>query len=189
VLPPGNGSATVDHIAINAVMAGCRPAHMRVLLAAVEAMADRRFNLNGVQATTNPVAPLVIVNGPARSALGFNAGYGCFGPGWRANATVGRAVRLVLVNIGGAVPGEKDMAVSGQPAKYTFCVAENEEENPWEWEPLSVERGFPRDASVVTVVGITSIINGLGATPEEVAEAMTYRGTTTTASAAARWSR
>jgi hypothetical protein len=174
VLPPGNGAATVEKIAINAVMAGCRPAYMPVVLAAVEALADPEFNLKAVQVTTNPVAPLLIVNGPARAALGFNAGYGCFGPGCRANATVGRALRLILINIGGAVPGEADMAVAGHPGKYTFCVAENEEESPW--DPLHVERGLARDASAVTVVGISGFINTLQAGVADLAEALTFVG-------------
>ena len=174
VLPPGNGEATVEKIAINAVMAGCRPAYMPVLVAAVEALADPAFNLRTVQSTTNPVAPLLIVNGPVRAALGFNAGYGCYGPGSRANATVGRAIRLILINLGGAVPGEADMAVAGHPGKYTFCVAENEEESPW--APLHVERGLPRDASAVTVVGISGFINTLSAGPADFAEALTFIG-------------
>ena len=174
VLPPGHGSATIEKIAVNAVMAGCRPEYMPVIVAAVEALADPVFNLQGIQGTTNPVAPLLIVNGPIRDGLGFNHGYGCFGPGWRANATVGRAVRLVLINIGGGVPGETDMAVAGHPGKYTFCVSENEGESPW--EPLHVERGFPKEDSVVTVVGISSFINSLGGTVEELAEAATFTG-------------
>lgn len=174
ILAPGHGEATVEKIAINAVMAGCRPEYMPVLLAAVDALADPAFNLQGVQVTTNPVAPLLIVNGPARHELGFNAGYGCFGPGRRANATVGRAIRLILINIGGAVPGEGDMAVAGHPGKYTFCVAEHEEENPW--EPLHVERGLPRDSNAVTVVGISGFLNTLQATVDCLAEAITFSG-------------
>jgi hypothetical protein len=174
VLPPGHGAATVEKIAINAVMAGCRPEFLPVVITAVEALADPAFNLGGVQATTNPVAPLVVVNGPARQRLGFNAGYGCFGPGWRANATVGRAVRLILINVGGGVPGEADMAVAGQPGKYTFCVAENEEESPW--ESLAVERGFAADASTVTVIGVSGFINTFQATVEQLAEAATFTG-------------
>jgi hypothetical protein len=173
-LPPGNGAATVEKIAVNAVMAGCLPEYMPLLVAAVDAMADPVFNLGGIQGTTNPVAPLLIVNGPVRDELDFNYQYGCFGPGWRANATVGRAIRLILINIGGGRPGEKDMAVAGHPGKYTFCVAENEEENPW--EPLHVERGFPREAGVVTVVGITSMINTRGGSAEQLAEASAFTG-------------
>ena len=174
VLAPGHGAATVEKIAINAVMAGCRPEYMPVLVAVVEALADPAFNLQGVQATTNPVAPLLIVNGPARLQLGFNSGYGCFGPGCRANATVGRAIRLILINIGRAIPGEGDMAVAGHPGKYTFCVAEHEEENPW--EPLHVERGLPRESNAVTVVGISGFINTLQATVEALSEAITFSG-------------
>jgi hypothetical protein len=174
VLAPGHGAATVEKIAINAVMAGCRPEYMPVLMAAVEALADPAFNLQGVQVTTNPVAPLLIVNGPARHALGFNSGYGCFGPGHRANATVGRAIRLILINVGSAVPGEGDMAVAGHPGKYTFCVAEHEEESPW--EPLHVERSLPRESSAVTVVGISGFMNTLQATVEALAEAITFSG-------------
>ena len=174
VLPPAKGIATVEKIAVNAVMAGCRPGYMPVIVAAVEALADPDFNLNAVQGTTNPVAPLLIVNGPVRHACGFNAGYGCFGPGVRANATVGRALRLILINLGGGVPGEADMAVAGHPGKYTFCVAENEEASPW--EPLHVERGLARHDSAVTVVGISGFINTLQAGVADLAEALTFVG-------------
>ncbi|HSQ05079.1 MAG TPA: UGSC family (seleno)protein, partial [Burkholderiales bacterium] len=109
------------------------------------------FNLYGVQATTHPCAPLMIVNGPVAKELGINSGHNAFGPGTHSNATIGRAIRLVLVNIGGAIPGLGDMSTHGSPAKYTYCVAENETASPW--EPLHVERGFPAEASTVTVVG------------------------------------
>ncbi|MFC1939735.1 hypothetical protein ACFLXO_03500, partial [Chloroflexota bacterium] len=108
------------------------------------------FNLRGLQATTHPSAPLVVVNGPIAKKLNINAKSGAFGPGWRSNATIGRAIRLILMNIGGAWPGITDMSTIGQPCKYTFCIAENEEENPW--EPLHVERGFDASTSTVTVV-------------------------------------
>ena len=114
------------------------------------------------------------MNGPVRHACGFNAGYGCFGPGVRANATVGRALRLILINLGGGVPGEADMAVAGHPGKYTFCVAENEEASPW--EPLHVERGIARHDSAVTVVGISGFINTLQAGVADLAEALTFVG-------------
>ncbi|MDP2951855.1 MAG: hypothetical protein Q8O76_00885 [Chloroflexota bacterium] len=148
-VPPRWGEATVEKIAINAVMAGCLPEYLPVIIAAMEAMAEAPFNLYGVQATTHPCAPLVIVNGPAAQELEINWGYGAFGPAWRANATIGRAVRLVLMNVGGAVPGTLDKATQGHPGKFSFCIAENEVESPW--EPLHVERGFPREASTVTV--------------------------------------
>lgn len=154
---PGFGAATVERIAINAVMAGCEPEYLPVLIAAVEAMTAPEFNLQGIQATTNPAAVWIIVNGPAASRLGVNGTCNCLGQGTQANATIGRALRLVLQNVGGARPGEMDRATHGQPGKYTFCCAENEEANPW--EPLHVERGFRRDASTVTVVGAEGTIN------------------------------
>ncbi len=149
-IPPNWGAATVEKLAINAVMAGCLPAYFPVVVAAVEAMADPAFNLYAVQATTHPCAPLVIVNGPIRNGLGFNSGSGAYGPGWRPNAAVGRALRLALLNVGGAHPGSGDMSTQGAPSKYGFCVAENEEANPW--EPLHVERGFAPNQNTVTVV-------------------------------------
>jgi hypothetical protein len=150
-MPPAHGLATVEALAVNAVMAGCRPAYFPILVTAVEAMLDPAFNLFAVQSTTHPCAPLVIVNGPAADELGINARYGAFGPGVRANATIGRAVRLALLNVGGAAPGVLDRSTQGQPSKYAFCVAENEAESPW--APLHVERGFEPWMSTVTVVG------------------------------------
>ena len=156
-MPPRWGAVAIEKIAVNAVMAGCLPEYMPVLIAAVEAMLEPEFNLYGVQATTNPSAPLIIVNGPIRGKLGINSGYNVLGQGTRANATIGRALRLILVNIGGAVPGTVDKATQGQPGKYSFCIAENEERNPW--EPLHVERGFEPSVSTVTVHGATSLTN------------------------------
>jgi hypothetical protein len=151
-IPPMYGQATVEKVAINAVMAGCLPEYLPVIIAAVEAMHEDRFNLYGVQVTTHPCAPLVIVNGPIRKKLDLNCGYGFFGPGWRANATIGRAIRLVLLNIGGALPGVLDKATQGHPGKYSFCIAENQEENPW--QPLHVERGFSPGDNTVTVTAV-----------------------------------
>jgi hypothetical protein len=149
-MPPRFGRATVQKIAINAVMAGCRPEYLPVVLAAVEAMCDERFCLLGVSGTTDAVAPLVIVNGPIRAALDINSGAGVFGPGWRANATIGRAVRLCWVNIGGAQPGVISMSTFGGPGRYTYCIGENEEASPW--EPLHVEHGFAPGDSTVAVM-------------------------------------
>jgi len=154
---PGFGAATVERIAINAVMAGCDPEYLPAVIAAIEAADDAEFNLQGIQATTNSAAVWVIVNGPAARRLGVNGTFNCLGQGAWANATIGRAVRLVLQNCGGALPGEMDRATHGQPGKYTFCCAENEEASPW--EPLHVERGFRRDASTVTVVGAEGTMN------------------------------
>jgi hypothetical protein len=151
ILPPRQGEATVERIATNAVMAGCRPEYFPVVLTAIEALADPLFNLDSIQATTHPVAPLLIVNGPIASEIGVNAGYNAFGQGFHANATIGRAMRLVLMNVGGGVPGTGDRATQGSPAKFAYCVAENEAQNPW--EPLHVEAGLPREVSTVTVFG------------------------------------
>jgi len=151
VLPPRQGEATVERIAVNAVMAGCKPEYLPVVITAIEALADPAFNLDSVQATTHPVAPLMIVNGSIARELGIQAGYNAFGQGFRANMTIGRAVRLLLMNVGGGLPGTGDRATQGSPAKIAYCVAENEAENPW--EPLHVEHGFPADVSTVTVMG------------------------------------
>jgi hypothetical protein len=149
-VPPNWGAATVEKLAINAVMAGCLPEYLPVLVAAVAAMSDPAFNFYGIQATTHPCAPLLIINGPIRQALGLNSSSGAYGPGWRANATIGRAARLVLLNVGGGYPGVGDMSTQGAPSKYSYCVAENEEESPW--PPLHVERGFQPEQSTVTVL-------------------------------------
>jgi hypothetical protein len=148
-VPPLDGRATVERIAVNAVMAGCLPEHMPVVIAAIRAMMEERFNLRGVQCSTGIHTPLLIVNGPIAKRLNINSGYNCFGQGWRANATIGRAVKLVLVNLGGAIPGETNKSTFGHPGSYTYCIAEDEEANPW--EPLHVEAGFAPEDSTVTV--------------------------------------
>ena len=154
---PGYGAASVERIAVNAVMAGCDPQYLPVLIAATEAIAAPEFNLQGIQATTNSVAVWLVINGPVVKTLNVNEAFNCIGQGRWANATMGRAIRLILQNIGGALPGEMDRATQGQPGKYTFCCAENEEASPW--EPLHVERGFAREQSTVTVVGAEGTMN------------------------------
>jgi peroxiredoxin len=149
VMPPNLVPVTVEKIAINAVMAGCRPEYLPVVLASVEAACEERFNLHGIVATTYFPAPLIIVNGPIRRAIGMNAGHNALGQGNRANATIGRALPLVIRNVGGGRPGEIDKCTLGHPGKYTYCFAENEEASPW--EPLHVERGFARSDSTVTL--------------------------------------
>jgi hypothetical protein len=149
IVPPKMGRATMTQIAVNAVMAGCKPEYLPVVVTALEAVSDSKYGLAHRQTTTHAGAPLIIVNGPIVKRLRINAGTGLFGPGWRANATIGRALRLVLVNVGGAGPGV-DFSQAGHPGKYTFCIAEYEDANPW--EPLHVERGFEREQSAVTVV-------------------------------------
>src|SRR3546814_279807 len=149
VMGPGYGQATVEKIAVNAVMAGCQPDYLHVLIAACEAMLDYEFNLYGINATTHPVTPMLVINGPAAERLRVNSGYNCMGQGWRANATIGRAIRLILINIAGGTPGKGDRATHGTPAKFSFCLAENEMASPW--EPLHVRRGFAPRQSTVTV--------------------------------------
>ncbi len=151
VVAPKMGVATVELIAANAVMAGCIPAHMPVLIAAVQAMVEPQFNLYGCQATTHCVAPLLIVSGPLAKALNINSGSGCFGPGPWANGVIGRAIRLILLNIGGARPGEIDKATMGHPGKFSYCIAEDE--TSVAWPALRVERGYGGETSAVTVVG------------------------------------
>jgi hypothetical protein len=151
LMPPLWRDAVVEKLAVNAVMAGCEPAYFPVVVAAVQCMLDPAFNLYGVQATTHPVAPLVVVSGPCAATIGLHAGSGLFGPGFRANATIGRAIRLILMNVGGGWPGRGDMATQGSPAKYAYAIAEREDVTPW--EPLHVALGFKAEQSVVTVFG------------------------------------
>ena len=168
VVPPRNGNATMRQIAVNAVMAGCKPEYLPVVVAALQAVSEPAYGLSHRQTTTHAGAPLVIVNGPIVQRLRINCGRGLFGPGWRANATIGRALRLVLVNIGGAGPGV-DAAQTGHPGKYTYCIAEYEAANPW--EPLHVERGYPREQSVVTVVNTEaphSMTENIQTDPDEI---------------------
>lgn len=149
MMPPDYPACTVEKVAINAVMAGCKPQYLPVLIAAVDAVAAPEYNLYGRQTTTHPGAHLIIVNGPIRHELDVNCKGNVFGQGWRANATLGRALRLVLINVAGNQPGITDMATHGHPGKYTFCMGEDEEGSPW--APLHVERGFAPGTSAVTV--------------------------------------
>jgi hypothetical protein len=150
LVAPRLGRATVEKIAINAVMAGCRAEYLPAVIAGVEAICDPAFALVGVSGTTDAVALLLIINGPVRAALDVNSGAGAFGPGWRANATIGRAVRLVWQNVGGAAPGVISMSTFSQPGRYSYCIGENEEASPW--EPLHVEHGFAAGESTVAAV-------------------------------------
>ncbi|TAK01912.1 hypothetical protein EPO44_08705, partial [bacterium] len=150
-LPPSMNPVTVEKLAVNAVLAGCVPDYFPVVLAAVEGLLDEELGLYSMQTATNTTAPLLIVNGPIVKILCLNAGGNLFGPGCRANATIGRAIRLILINIGGEVPGITDPSTHGQPGKYSFCIAEAEDESPW--EPLHVELGYPKEQSTVTLIG------------------------------------
>jgi hypothetical protein len=153
VLGPQMGKATVEKIAINAVMAGCKPEYFPVVLAGVEGLCDSVLCAHGLSITLMSGAPLAIINGPVRTQIGLNSGHNALGHGFRANATIGRALRLVTMNVGGARPHGVTKATLGHPGQYTFLVAENEEVSPW--EPLHVERGFSKEDSVITLFGGT----------------------------------
>ncbi len=146
---PNYGAATVEKIAANAVMAGCEPAMMRVLIPLVRAMCDERFDLHGLQATTHIAMPLIIINGPVRDELAFNYQAGVFSNSVRANATVGRTLRLIARNLGGARPGEIDMSTFGSPGHFSYCIAEHEKASPW--EPFQVDRGLDASQSALTL--------------------------------------
>lgn len=148
-LPPRGVTPTLRSVAANGVMAGCRPADLPVLLAALAAVQDEAYNLHGTLATTHPCAPMVLVSGPVRDALGINAGGNCLGQGTRANAVIGRALSLVLLHVGGARPGVLDRSTQGSPAKYTYCCGESDD-SPW--PSLAVRRGFGADEGVVSVM-------------------------------------
>ena len=150
-LAPLDGVATMEIIAVNAALAGASAEHLPVIVAALRALARPQFNLNAVQTTTHPCTPLIIVNGPIAPRLGIAAGANALGNGHRANAVIGRSVRLVLQNVGGARPGREDRATLGHPGKFAYCLAENEAASPW--APLHVDRGFDASQSVVTVCG------------------------------------
>jgi hypothetical protein len=145
-----NVSVMADKVAINAVMAGCRPEYMPVITMTLQAMGDSRFGYHGPATSTMGAAVFILVNGPIARELNINAGDDLFGPGWRANATIGRAVRLVMRNVIGTRPGQLDRSTLGHAGKYTFCIAENEEESPW--PPVHVERGFKREQNTVTIL-------------------------------------
>lgn len=170
-MPPNMGEATIEKIAINAVMAGCKPEYLPVVIAALEAVCTDEFNIHGVMATTMGASPVLVVNGPIRDRIGMNSGLMALGTGNRANATIGRAVRLAIRNIGGSKPGGTDRSTLGSPMKFTMCFAEAEERSPW--APLHVERGFEAEDSVVTAFAMTSgpvhIVDQESRAPDEMA--------------------
>lgn len=166
-IPPFLAECTVEKAAINAVMAGCRPEYMPVLIAALEAALEPEFTLHGLLATTYFSGPIIIVNGPIARKIGMNSGLNALGQGNRANATIGRALNLIVLNVGGGRPGEADRATLGAPSKFTLCFAEDESDP--EWEPLSVARGLPRGASAVTLFqghGPEAFVDQKSRTPE-----------------------
>ncbi|MBI2909490.1 MAG: hypothetical protein HYX92_17735 [Chloroflexi bacterium] len=177
IMDPGRGTATVEKIAINCVMAGCRPEHLPVVIAAVEAMSEPEFDLTTVAQSTGPQAPLLVINGPIRKQLGINSGRCALGPGApsRVNTVIGRAIRLVMMNVGHAYPGVMDMDTIGTPNKYSMCLGENEEANPW--GSFHVERGYRQDESTVTVFpsgGLLEVGDLVSVTPEAVLMTFAY---------------
>ncbi|WP_344049435.1 hypothetical protein [Planotetraspora silvatica] len=172
-VPPRWGSLTRELLAVNMVMAGCKPEYAPVVRAAALAMCDARFNLNGIQATTHVVAPLVVVNGPIARRIGMNSGGNVFGSGNRANATVGRALRLIMLSVGGGIPGELDKSTLGHPGKYTYCIAENEKASPW--APYHVEHGYMPDDSTVLVIAAEaphSVTNHVSDDPQGILDSI-----------------
>ena len=160
-----------EKAAINAVLAGCLPAYMPVVVAVLGAMCDAQYNLHGTSASTGGAAPFIVVNGPVRTLIGMNATHNVLGNGNRANATIGRAIRLVLINVLGVIPGEMDRSTLGHPGKFTFCIAEDEEDSPW--TPLAQEREIPEGQSAVTVMAAGAprqIMNEWTADPEQILE-------------------
>ena len=143
-LEPMGGQATIQKIAVNAVMSGCRPEYMPVLIAAVEALKNPEFDLRGISTTTNPDTPMLVVSGPIVDQLRINSGTNALGRGWRANATIGRALHLIVQNIGGSWPGITDMSCFGQPGEFSMCLGENGMANPW--SSPSRHRGVSSDS-------------------------------------------
>jgi hypothetical protein len=190
VLEPGFGLATVEKLAVNAAMAGCRPEHLPVLIAAAEAVADPRFFLRIAAMSTGPHAPFVLVNGPIARALGINAGRCAIGPGSQnhANVVIGRALRLVYMNVGQAYPGVMDLDTIGSANKFSLCVAENEAESPW--SPFHVERGFASDTSTVTVITVyaqSDVWDFYNTTPEGILDTVAGAAANPAVASAGRW--
>jgi len=169
VVPPDLVDVTVEKVAINAVMAGCKPEYLPWVIAAVEAVCNDVFNIHGVLATTMPVGPVIVANGPGTRAIGMNSGMNAFGQGNRANLTIGRAVQLVVRNIGGGRPGEVDRATHGNPGKISFCFAEDEVGSPW--TSLAVSRGVAPGVDAITVFpgeGPRCVVDQLARDPESL---------------------
>jgi hypothetical protein len=160
-----------EKVAIAAVMAGCRPEYTPVVVALVKALCDPAFGLHGCTASTGGSAPFVVVNGPIRREIGMHATHNALANGSRANATIGRTLRLIVINVLGGIPGRLDRSTLGHPGKFTFCVAEDEEDSPW--EPLAVDRGVPAGVSAVTVMAAESphqVMNEWTRDPREILE-------------------
>ncbi len=172
-VPPRWGGLTREVLAVNLVMAGCKPDYAPVVRAAMLALCETAFNLNGVQATTHMASPLLVVNGPLARAIGMNGGCNAFGSGNRANATIGRAIRLILLNVGGGWPGDLDKSTLGNPSKYTYAVCENEEQSPL--APYHVEKGFAAEDSTVFVMAAEaphSVTNHVANDPQGILDSI-----------------
>ncbi|MCX7366579.1 MAG: thioredoxin family protein [Alphaproteobacteria bacterium] len=173
LIPPNLSPCTVEKVAINAVMAGCKPEYMPVVLGVLEAALDPLFVLHGLLCTTHFSGPLVIINGPATRQVGMNSGVNALGQGNRANATIGRALQLIVRNVGGGIPGAIDRATLGNPGKYTFCFAEDESDP--EWEPLAQRRGIAAGKRAVTLFhaeGVHGFIDQKSRTPDELVRSL-----------------
>ncbi|HKA42493.1 MAG TPA: hypothetical protein VKF40_10935 [Burkholderiales bacterium] len=153
-IPPALEIATVRAVAIHALMAGCKPEYLPVVLGALKVILREEFNMGGVQCTMHGVAPLVVVNGPYAQKIGLHGGNGCFGPGFRANATIGRAIRLILLNLGGGIAGMASATVFASPIRYTACLTEHMARSPW--ESLAVSRGYAPEDNVITCAMVES---------------------------------
>ena len=174
IVPPDLVGISIEKVAVNAVMAGCRPEYLPWVIAALEAVCTDEFNMHGLLATTMPVGPVIVCNGPGTRAIGMNSGMNVFGQGNRANLTIGRAVQLVIRNVGGGRPGEVDRATHGNPGKISFCFAEDELGSPW--TSLSVSRGFAPEANTVTVFpgeGPRCVVDQLARDPSSLANTLT----------------
>ncbi len=173
VVPTRGRVITAEKVAINAVLAGCRPEYMPVVVAVIEAMTEPEFNYHGSLASTGGSAQFIVVNGPIAGELDINCGVNAFGPGWRANATIGRAIRLIIINVTGGIPGDLDKSTFGHGGKYSFCIAEHEEASPW--APYHVEQGYrPEDSTVFCIAteGPHSVTNHVADDPQGVLDSI-----------------
>ena len=173
LVPPDLVDLTVEKVAINAVMAGCKPEYLPVVITALETACGDEFNMHGLLATTMPVGPVIFVNGPIRKSINMNSGMNLLGQGNRANSTIGRAVQLTIRNVGGGRPGEVDRATHGSPAKYGLCFAEDEEGSPW--QSYAQDQGFSSEQNTVTLFpgeGPRMIVDQLSRSPDELARSL-----------------
>ncbi len=173
--PSRNWIVTADKVAINAIMAGCLPEYAPVVVASIRALLRPEFNASAISETAGTSAPMIMVNGPIRHELDINSGWNLFGPGWRANATIGRALRLVLINVCNEVPGVRDKSTFGQAGRYTSCIAENEEASPW--QPYHVEKGFPIESNTTGLFAVfppMEIYNQSDNQPEQILESLCH---------------